>query len=160
MTVSLPGRCLWCLRAEPEASFNIAHVLPECVGNHHQQVLPAGLVCKGCNADFGRKVERALLEFPSFHVAAVFVRAVDPAGGNAFRDKVFDAAHPPAAPPSRTLKLDVAVRDAGGELVVDVTHTVQGQFTRRYSPRDLALISRRSTRSPSSRSRGRYTWPR
>ena len=82
----IPNRCLWCLK-EPDVQFNLGHVMPECVGNERQQVLPPGIVCTSRNSDFSLKVEATLLDYPSFHVGAVFVRAVDPADGNAFRDQ-------------------------------------------------------------------------
>jgi hypothetical protein len=115
-------------------------VLPECVGNDLQQVLPPGVVCKKCNGYFGTKIEPVLLGDPLFHVIAVFLRLVDPDDMNAFRDRLFDVTHTPVAPPQRTLNLAVGIR--GRELSVDVTYKIQGCLTREYSHKQLKLLSR------------------
>ena len=121
----VPNRCIWCLRQQPDVSFDASHVLPECVGNERQQVLPPGIVCKSCNGYFGSKVEPALLVDPVFHVQAVFLRLVDPDNMNEFRDKVFDAEHQSAKTPERALSVSVNIRGDEREIAMDVDYAVQ-----------------------------------
>ncbi len=137
-----PNRCIWCLRESPAVSFDASHVLPECVGNERQQVLPPGIVCKTCNNYFGTKVEPALLADPVFHVQAVFLRLVDPGDMNEFRDKVFDAEHPSAKTPERAMNLAVNIRGDTREIAMDVDYAVRGRLVRTYSVKDLAFLSR------------------
>ena len=67
-TKPIPNRCIWCHGEPPSVTFNSeSHVLPECVGNERQQVLPPGIVCDRCNKSFGRKVEPALIDDPIFN---------------------------------------------------------------------------------------------
>ncbi len=122
---------------------NESHVMPNCVGNDRQQVLPPGIVCTGCNSYFGAKVEPRLLDYPLFHVAASFLRVVDPTDGNAFRDLIFDPAHQPIEPPTRGLDLNVDVK-AGDptRLTVHLRHRVEGTMARDLTRRDFAFLSR------------------
>lgn len=53
------GRCLFC-RDDTTSSRSVEHVLPESLGNT-TAILPAGVVCDGCNNYFARKVEAPLL---------------------------------------------------------------------------------------------------
>lgn len=64
----VPNRCIWCLKPYPEVPFDRSHVLPQCVGNKYQQILPAGVVCQPCNNTFSRKVEREFIHEPLFRV--------------------------------------------------------------------------------------------
>jgi hypothetical protein len=136
----IPFRCIWCLKRAPDVTFNTSHVLPEYVGNVGQQVLPAGIVCAGCNSYFGQKVEPVLLDDPLFHAIAVFLSLVDPEDMNVFRDKIFDSTHQPREPPERDLKLNVDLRQA--EFTVDIACTIKGKLTKGYTKRALALLSR------------------
>ena len=106
----IPNRCIWCCRPLAEVSFDESHVLPNCIGNDNQHVLPPGIVCKPCNGYFGTQVEPALLKDPVFHVIAVFLQVVDPDDMNVFRAKLFDNEHPPVGRPTRTLNLHSHVR--------------------------------------------------
>jgi hypothetical protein len=74
----IPNRCIWCHKSAPDVSFDESHVFPECVGNHGQQVLPPGIVCKSCNGYFGSKIEPVFLADPIFHAIAVTLSLVDP----------------------------------------------------------------------------------
>lgn len=66
-TKQIPNRCIWCRGEPPSATFGSeSHVLPECVGNERQQVLPQGIVCDDCNNYFGTKVEPTLIDDPIF----------------------------------------------------------------------------------------------
>jgi hypothetical protein len=76
----IPNRCIWCLEGPPSVTFKSeSHVLPECVGNKQQQVLPPGIVCDRCNESFSRKVEPALIDDPIFstQVGILQLRDVD-----------------------------------------------------------------------------------
>jgi hypothetical protein len=132
--------CIWCHRRDPDVSFDESHVLPECVGNKHQQVLPPGIVCKPCNAYFGAKIEPTLLADPLFHVVAVFLQLVDPDDMNVFRERMFDTEHPPVDGTKRHLDLKVQVKDQA--LEIDISHTITGRLIKNYNLRDLALLSR------------------
>jgi hypothetical protein len=103
-------------------------------------VLPEGIVCKACNHYFGSKVEPVLLDDPIFHVIAVALSLVDPDDMNVFRAKIFDETHQPLEPPKRHLHLDVSVQDL--ELTVGPTYTLQGRIAKKYSARELGLLSR------------------
>jgi hypothetical protein len=135
-----PERCLWCGRKSPDVVFDESHVLPECVGNQNQQVLPPGIVCKPCNSYFGSKVEPALLADPIFHVIVVFLQVVDPDDMKVFRERMFDAAHPAVGGVNRHLDLKIAIKDQ--KIGINVTHSLSGLLERRYERRDLALLSR------------------
>ena len=135
----IPFRCIWCLRQGPGVTFNVSHVLPECVGIE-SHVLPRGLVCEGCNSYFGQKLEPVLLEDPLFHTIAVFLSLVDPDDMNVFRNRIFDSAHRPAQPPLRNLRLNVDLK--GDKLTVDVAYAIEGKLEKEYSERDLAFLSR------------------
>jgi hypothetical protein len=52
-------RCLFC-KTPCDSSRSAEHILPESLGNT-QHVLPAGVVCDGCNNYFARKVEDPFL---------------------------------------------------------------------------------------------------
>ena len=135
-----PDRCIWCLREPPVVTFDLSHVLPECVGNKYQHVLPRGVVCKECNAYFGAKIEPVLLDDPLFHVIAVFLAVVDPDDMNAFRSRIFDATHPPVNPPVRSLNLKTHLKEKG--MTLDVSYSIQGQLNRQYSLKDMQRLSR------------------
>jgi hypothetical protein len=137
---SVPFRCIWCLRRAPDVTFNVSHVLPECVGIRDQHVLPPGIVCETCNSYFGHKVEPGLLEDPLFHTIAVFLSLVDPDDMNLFRNKIFDPAHRPEQPLTRDLKLNLDLR--GPRFAVDISYTIKGRLTKDYSRKDLAILSR------------------
>ena len=62
---SAPYRCIWCLKdASSVAFYSRSHVLPECIGNVGQQVLPKGVVCDACNNYFGGELENRLIKEP------------------------------------------------------------------------------------------------
>jgi hypothetical protein len=135
----IPNRCIWCLKEPSEVQFDVSHVLPRCLGNDKQQILPSGVVCKGCNNFFGRKVEPVLLADPLFHTRAAALRLIDPNDGNAFRDKIFDAEHQ-ATDVRRHLHMDLVVHDT--EMDLGVTYTISGRLKQTYAPRKLKWLSR------------------
>ena len=139
-TPPIPNRCIWCLKEPPEATFNVSHVLPECVGNKDQQVLPPGIVCQKCNQYFGNKVEPTLLADPLFHAIAVFLQVVDPDDMQAFRNRLFDSEHPPDKEVLRDFKLNAGLNDH--LLQVDVAYTIKGSMTKHYDQRSLSMLSR------------------
>lgn len=57
--------CIWCLRAAPDITFDLSHVLPEALGNAGQQTLPLGTVCRGCNQYFGTRLEPVYARSPA-----------------------------------------------------------------------------------------------
>ena len=84
-------------------SFDVSHVLPECVGNERQQILLTGIVRKTCHQYLGTKIEPALPGDPLFHAIAVVMSLVDPDDMNGSSARVFDATHPPVEPVNRAL---------------------------------------------------------
>ncbi len=136
-----PDRCIWCCRKPPEVDFDESHVLPECAGNR-QQVLPKGIVCRGCNNHFGTGVEPALLSDPLFHIRAVLLQLVDSDDMKTFRDRVFDDAHPPVGALTHAMDVKADFKDGGCEIKLDISYAIQGVLSRTYSVGDLALISR------------------
>lgn len=139
-TLPIPNRCIWCHREPPDVSFNISHVLPECVGNEHQQTLPPGIVCSDCNSYFGTRLEPVLLDDPFFHVIAVFLSLVDPDDMNVFRERLFDETHQPDAPLRRSLNLSAQICES--KLSLGVSYEIQGHISRHYTPRKLKFLSR------------------
>ena len=134
-------RCIWCLKEASSATFKSeSHVLPECVGNDKQQVLPKGIVCDKCNQFFGRKIEPVLLGDPLFHVIAVLLRLRDPSDMNEFRDNVFDRNHRPIGNVLRNLYLDVRISPSN--LEINVQYQIKGKISKPYSRRDLGFLSR------------------
>jgi hypothetical protein len=136
----VPNRCIWCLKASPDVSFDESHVFPECVGNHGQQVLPAGIVCKECNGYFGSKIEPIFLSDPIFHAIAVTLSLVDPEDMNVFRSKIFDEAHKPVAQPHRHLDLAPTIKP--NEIELTVGYRISGTMRHTYSARELRKLSR------------------
>ncbi len=53
-------RCLFC-KADSSSSTSIEHIVPESFGNT-EHVLPAGVVCDGCNNYIAREVEKPILD--------------------------------------------------------------------------------------------------
>jgi len=140
MNLPVPNICIWCHRKPPKITFNLNHVLPECVGNENQQTLPPGIVCSSCNSYFGTRVEPVLLDDPIFHVIAVVLSLVDPDDMNVFRDTLFDTTHQPVKPPQRNLNLSTHI--AANQINLDVSYEIQGQISREYTPRQLKFLSR------------------
>lgn len=56
--------CIFC-KNDSSGSKSVEHVIPESIGNW-EHTLPPGVVCDKCNAYFGRKIEKPLLETPYF----------------------------------------------------------------------------------------------
>ena len=142
MTTPLPGRCIWCLRSAPDVAFDVSHVLPRCLGNLSNDVLPAGVICRECNNFFGHKLEPVLLRDPLLHDIAVFQRIADPADMNEFRDRLFDDEHPAEGKVERDfhVELDVALKSA--RLVFTLGYAIRGKQAITYRPRDRRLLSR------------------
>jgi hypothetical protein len=138
--LSPPEQCIWCKRRRPQVKFDESHVLPECVGNKDQQVLPDGVVCSSCNNYFGTQVEPKLLADPYFHVIAVTLSLVDPDDMNVFRNRIFDEQHPPKDRLKTHLSMHADVSKS--DISLDIEYSISGVITRSYTPRDLAWLSR------------------
>lgn len=136
----VPNRCIWCFREPPDIIFDVSHVVPKCVGNLSQQLLPLGIVCRQCNNYFGTAVEPALLKDPFFHVIAVVLRLQHPDRMNEFRDRVFDNEHPSTVPIDRKVHVECILTNQG--LTLDVSYAVKGRLVREYQVKDLAFLSR------------------
>jgi HNH endonuclease len=138
----IPNRCIWCLKSAAETTSDVSHVLPNCVGNVNQHLLPRGIVCTRCNNYFGTKVEPKLLEDPQFHIIAVALGLVDPDDMQRFRERIFDAKHPSEYPVKHDIKLKIDVHGPTGTIQTDIEYTVKGRIKRVYSLEDRRWLSR------------------
>jgi len=142
----IPNRCIWCLEEPPSATFKSeSHVLPECVGNEQQQVLPPGIVCDHCNESFSRKVEPTLIDDPIFSTRVGILQ---------LRDKNGVFVYEPS-PSGVHRKVHLDARISGNKITVDTTqYEIKGQpsnpyesrsippKSKDYNKRSLALLSR------------------
>lgn len=135
----LPDRCIWCRKDWSEVESDETHVLPSCLGNAKQQVLPKGISCKPCNNYFGSKVEPVLLKDPPLHIIAAFLGIIDPNDAERFRNAVFDREHQPVGKVNRELNIHTVLK--GSKALLDVRYAISGQLEAEYSQRDLARLS-------------------
>jgi hypothetical protein len=131
------GPCLWCGTHDYES--NVSHIVPSAVGNA-EHVLSPGEVCSGCNSYFGRDVEPILLDDPFVHIAALLRRVQNPRKPGAFRDELFDAAHPATTGVNWSLNLGVDFQPNAATFDVDLH--ISGRMVREYDLRRLAFLSR------------------
>lgn len=136
----IPNQCIWCLSRGPDVIFDESHIVPKCVGNFKEQVLPRGIVCRCCNGYFGTSVEPALLRDPSFHTIAVVLRLRHPDRMNEFRDNVFDGEHPSTVPIEKEVHLDTQLTPTG--LTMGVSYGVKGCLSKEYEIKELGFLSR------------------
>lgn len=143
-TKQIPNQCIWCRGEPPIATFNSeSHVLPECVGNKRQQVLPLGIVCDRCNNYFGTKVEVTLINDPIFEARVGILQ---------LRDKNCEYAYERSSSGiHRIAHMEAEISDNKVTLVTQ--YEIGGQpskpydirkieKTKYYHRRDLALLSR------------------
>lgn len=127
-TKQIPNRCIWCLKEPPIVEFTSeSHVLPECVGNERQQVLPPGIVCDTCNHDFGGKVERALIDDPIFATVVGILQLRD-------TNREFVYEHSPAGV-HRDVHINANV--SGNKVTVTTQYKIQGQPSKPYEDRPI-----------------------
>jgi hypothetical protein len=141
---SVPYRCIWCLEEPPSATFGSeSHVLPECVGNIAQQILPKGIVCDNCNQFFGRRLEPTLINEPilSTLVAILGLRDIG---------SQFTYQHSPSGVHRAS---HIAAEVSGNRIVLTTQYEIEGQPNKPnevrtiskckdYRRRDLAFLSR------------------
>lgn len=140
----IPNKCIWCLGEQSSERFNSkSHVLPECVGNKRQQVLPAGIVCDQCNNFFGRRVEVALINDPIFEARVGILQLRDKKGEFAYN-------HSPLGV-HRVANMEAEI--SSNKVTLITKYEIKGQpnkpheirnisKSKDYSKRDLALLSR------------------
>src|SRR5690606_12119423 len=63
---SINMKCIFCKRSSA-GSHSVEHIIPESLGNT-EHMLPAGIVCDGCNNYFACKIEKPLLESGMFRL--------------------------------------------------------------------------------------------
>ena len=132
---------MWCLHQALDVTFNtVSHVLPKCVGNERQQILPKGVVCDKCNNYFGQQTEPALLNDPIFHIIAVVLRFKHPVKNKLFRERIFDEQHPTVRGEHQKLHCDTEISDRG--IILNIDYSTEGQISKSYELRDLAFLSR------------------
>jgi len=124
----VPNRCIWCGEEPPSVTFRSeSHVLPECVGNERQQVLPQGIVCDGCNNYFGTKVEPALIDDPIFATVVGVLQLRD-------KKSEFVYEHSPSGV-HRDVHIDAKV--SGNTVTVTTQCKIRGQPSKPYEDRSI-----------------------
>lgn len=126
----VPNKCIWCLRACPEVSFDRSHVLPQCVGNKHQQILPKGVVCQPCNNSYSRKVEREFIHEPLFRMGTHVL--------GIRKDPLLDSLPFDSTP--RRFHFNISLNNS--ELKVDCDGPPKLICKKTYNKRDSSLLSR------------------
>jgi len=144
VTRPIPNRCIWCRGKPPSVTFNSeSHVLPECVGNKRQQVLPKGIVCGLCNHSFQGKVERTLINDPIFEARVGILQLRDKEGEFAYERSpsgVHRIAHMEAEVSSTRVTLITQYEIIGQPGKPNETRTISK--SKNYDSRALALLSR------------------
>jgi len=140
----IPNRCIWCLEEPPSAKFKSeSHVLPKCVGNIGQQVLPQGVVCDKCNHFFGNDLEPEFINEPIFSTLAGILELRD-------IDSQFTYEHSPLGI-HRTVYMSAEV--STNRITLTTQYEIKGQpdkpeeirtiaKSKDYNKRDLAFLSR------------------
>jgi len=147
---TVPYQCIWCLKDSSSANFSSeSHVLPECIGNIAEQVLPTeqvlpkGVVCDACNGYFGRRLEPRLIEEP---ILSTLVAVLG------FRDigSQFTYDHSPSGV-HRNIHMSTKV--SANRITMTTKYEIEGQpskpngrrtisKSKDYNQRDLAFLSR------------------
>lgn len=144
VTKQIPNRCIWCRGEPPSATFKSeSHVLPECVGNERQQVLPQGIVCDDCNNHFGTKVEVALIDDPIFSTLVGILQLRDKKCEFAYESSlsgVHRIAHMEAKVSANKIAINTQYEITGQPSKPNETRTINK--SKIYKGRDLALLSR------------------
>jgi hypothetical protein len=130
---------MWCRSDGP---FDRSHVIPECLGNSSAQVLPPGIVCRGCNNYFSRDVETAFLDFPPVHVFAALLGVIDPGDGRPFRDKLFGETPVPVSVPLEISVEAITYEREPRRLNYRVQKPVVAEVRKEFSARGLIFLSR------------------
>lgn len=127
-TKQIPNRCIWCLREPSSATFESeSHVLPKCVGNKRQQILPLGIVCDQCNHYFGIKVEPTLIDDPIFKTIVGILQLRDKKG-----EFVYE--HSPSGV-HRDVHIEAEVSHTG--VTVSTRYQIRGQPSNQYEDRSI-----------------------
>ena len=142
----VPYQCIWCLKDPTSATFSSeSHVLPRCIGNIAEQVLPKGVVCDKCNKYFGRGngLETRLIEEPILSTLVAILGLRD-------RDFQFTYQHSPSGV-HRNAHMTAKV--SPNRITVTTQYEIKGQPNNQderktiikykdYDQRDLAFLSR------------------
>lgn len=127
-TKQITNQCIWCRRKPPSATFKSeSHVLPECVGNERQQVLPQGIVCDDCNNYFGTKVEPTLIDDPIFKTVVGILQLRD-------ENSEFVYEHSPSGV-HRVVYIETKV--SGNKVTVATQYKIKGQPSKPYDDRSI-----------------------
>lgn len=77
--------CIWCRHDTAVVGTNKSHIFPAALWNNQgQQVLPPGIVCKGCYSLFSRDVEPEFMADPFVHISAVAHELTNRSGKKGF----------------------------------------------------------------------------
>jgi hypothetical protein len=140
----VPHRCIWCLKDPSSVTFSSkSHVLPRCIGNIKEQVLPKGVVCDECNEYFGRELEPRLIKEPILSTLVAIL---------GLRDKYsqFTYQHSPLGVHRNA---HMAAKVSANRITVTTQYEIEGQSNKpsevrtiikpkNYTQRDLAFLSR------------------
>lgn len=126
----VPMRCIWCLKAYPEIAFDRSHILPACVGNKYQQVLPEGVVCGSCNNSYSGKVEREFIQEPLFRIGVHLLGIRT------------DPSLPPIPVDGRQRRFSLKISLNNSKLEVDCDGPIKLTCEKVYKRKDSALLSR------------------
>ena len=141
----IPYQCIWCRKDQAEVTFDSkSHVLPKCLGNLRQQVLPPGVVCDGCNSSF-KKLENQLIEEPILKTLVGILQVRD-------KDLHFIYGHSPSGV-DRYANINAEVSTNINRINVTTQYEISGQpdtskevrtisESKNYNKRTLAFLSR------------------
>jgi len=139
-----PYRCIWCLKDPSGVTFRSrSHVLPECIGNIDEQVLPKGIVCDECNNYFSGELEDRLIKEPILSTLVAILGLRD-------KDSEFAYEHSPSGV-HRTAHITAKV--SANRITVITQYEIEGQpnkpsevktirRSKKYGRTGLAFLSR------------------
>ena len=140
----VPYQCMWCLKDPSGATFRSeSHVLPKCIGNIVQQVLPKGVVCDECNKCFGRGLEPRLVEEPILRTLAAILGLRDIGSQFTYKHSpsgVHRAAHMAAEISANRITLTTQYEIEGQANKPNEVRTIRE--SKDYDQRALAFLSR------------------
>jgi hypothetical protein len=142
---SVPYHCIWCLK-DPSSVTTFSsesHVLPRCIGNIDEQVLPKGVVCDQCNCHFGRELEPTLIEEPILNTLVAILGLRDGTSEFTYQRStsgVRRAAHITAEVFTNTITVTTKYEIEGQPNKRNEVRTIRK--SRNYDQRALAFLSR------------------
>ena len=140
----IPYQCIWCLKDPSDATFGSrSHVLPKCIGNKDEQVLPKGVVCDKCNNYFSGKLEDRFIKEPILRTLVEILELGD-------KESQFTYEHSPSGVRRAA---HITAKVSGNRITVTTQYEIEGQPNKpsevrtitkpkRYGRTGLAFLSR------------------